>query len=49
MQLKPHLSNDTNGIVPAVGIILMLIITIILAAVIGISAFDITDKLKEPP
>ncbi|APH39868.1 type IV pilin [Methanohalophilus halophilus] len=27
----------------------MLIITIILAAVIGISAFDITSKLKEPP
>ena len=43
-----NLKSET-GLAPAVGIILMLIITIILAAVIGISAFDITDKLKEPP
>ncbi|ADI74136.1 hypothetical protein Metev_1270 [Methanohalobium evestigatum Z-7303] len=46
---RPQFTNNEEGVAPVVGIILMVAITVIAAAVIGASVFDITSKLKEPP
>jgi flagellin-like protein len=45
----PQFFRDQKGVTPIIGIILMVAITVITAAVIGASVFDVSSKLKEPP
>ena len=42
-------SRDERAVTPAVGIVLMVAITVVLAGVIGVFAFGIVDDLGEKP
>ncbi|MFP4655855.1 MAG: type IV pilin [Methanohalobium sp.] len=49
MAKSSQLFRNHEGVTPIVGIILMVAITVITAAVMGAGVFDITSKLKKPP
>ena len=38
-----------RGISPVIGIVLMIVITVIIAAVVGLKAFGVTDRLPDAP
>lgn len=41
--------NDQSGVSPVIGVILMVAVTVIIAAVIGSSALGLTDEIGETP
>ncbi|WP_259135353.1 type IV pilin N-terminal domain-containing protein [Methanosalsum natronophilum] len=45
--LKRFLVSE-KGVTPVVGIILLVLITVVLGAIIAVSAFNVTEQLKEP-
>lgn len=43
------LKNDRNGVSPVIGVILMVAVTVIIAAVIGSTALGLSDSVSETP
>jgi flagellin-like protein len=49
MKLVENLNNDSRGVSPVVGVILMVAITVILAAVIGTFVLDLGSNVQQNP
>lgn len=46
---KTRLHHDNRGVTPAIGVILVVMITVILAATVGAYAFGVVDEIDEKP